>query len=347
MSKFKKSLPFLGIIFFLAIILVGCGKNENAGVNKEYKYGDITVPAKDGSVCNAPNYIAYEKGFFKKNGLNAKIVANARDISTLEAGFTSGKYDAQNGDFQYLPAIQNGAQIKAVGGIHQGCIKLLVPKNSKIHNLKQLKGKTIGIPAQGSTPQYVTAIALHNAGLNPKTDVSWKVYSTDLLTKSAQKGEVQAIGTVDPYAYQAQQQFGFRALVDNNNYSHDKKMADMGMKPGGSCCFLYIGSRLIKDNPAKARAIVKSYQEAAAWINKHPKETAEIELNKGYVSRTKFINVQNVTQILKDEHFDLNVDKGEDDISFYIQQLKEAGYLKKNTNNKQLLKQAYWNPNKQ
>lgn len=343
--RFGKVVLSLVGVLALGGILAGCGNGSASKKDSGYKYGTITIPAKDGSICNAPNYIAYEKGFFKKNGLKAKIVANPRDISDLEAGFASGKYDAQNGDFQYLPAIQNGAQIKAAGGIHQGCIKLLVPKNSSIKSVKDLKGKTIGIPAQGSTPQYVTSIALQHAGIDPKKDVTWKVYSTDLLAKAAKKGEIDAVGTVDPYAYQAQKEDGFKAIIDNNNYSGNDKMAAMGMKKQGSCCYLYLSAKLIKQNPAKAKAIVKSYKEAAEWINKNPKETAQIELNKGYVSKTKFINVKNVTQILQDEHFHLNLKKGKSDLSYYIKQLKQAGYLKKDTDEKALLKQAYWNPN--
>ncbi|MBZ2202041.1 MAG: ABC transporter substrate-binding protein [Lentilactobacillus hilgardii] len=343
--NYKKVLGSIVGVLAVTLTLAGCGSNSaKQQATKDYKYGSVTIPAKDGSICNAPNYIAYEKGFFKKNGLKANLVANPRDISDLEAGFASGKYDAQNGDFQYLPAIQNGAQIKAAGGIHQGCIKLLVPKNSNIKSVKDLKGKTIGIPAQGSTPQYVTSIALQHAGLDPKKDVTWKVFSTDLLAKAAQKGEVDAIGTVDPYAYQAQKQDGFKTIVDNNNDNGNNAMAKMGMKKKGSCCYLYLSNKLIQSNSKKAKAIVKSYQEAAAWINKHPEETAKIELNKGYVSKTKFINVANVSQIIKDEHFNLNLTKGKSDLNYYISQLKQAGYLKKDTKNAQLLKQAYWNP---
>lgn len=99
----KKGIVF-GLLSFIALgtVLAGCGSSSasSKGTSKTYKYGEVTIPAKDGSICNAPNYIAYEKGFFKKNGLKAKLVANPRDISDLEAGFASGKYDAQNGDFQ-------------------------------------------------------------------------------------------------------------------------------------------------------------------------------------------------------------------------------------------------------
>lgn len=310
--------------------------------SSNYKYGSITIPAKNGTICGAPNYIAYEKGFLKKNGINAKLVAKPANIGDLEAGFSSGKYDALNGDFQYLPAIQNGAQILAAGGLHQGCIEVLVPKNSNIHSVKDLKGKTIGTPGQGSTGQYVATIALQHANINAKTGVTWKTYDYDLLTKAAEKGEVDAIATVDPYAYQAQKENHFRVLVDNNNSSNSNKMAKMGMKKSGSCCYLYLSQKLVKENPKKAAAIVKSYKEAAEWINKNPSETANILLNKKYVSKTKFVNQKNVTTLIKRYHFSLKGKDGKADLKYYAKQLKEAGFLKKDTNVNKLIKKAYY-----
>lgn len=98
--KFGRVLGSIAGLLALSVALAGCGNSSaKQQTTKDYKYGSITVPAKDGSICNAPNYIAYEKGFFKKNGLKANLVANPRDISDLEAGFASGKYDVQNGDF--------------------------------------------------------------------------------------------------------------------------------------------------------------------------------------------------------------------------------------------------------
>ena len=164
--KFNKIV--MGILGLLLVAggLSGCG-NKQSAATKGYKNGAITIPAKNGSICGAPNYIAYEKGFFKKNGIKASLVAKPTNISDLEAGFASGKYDALNGDFQYLPAIQNGAQIQAAGGIHQGCIQVLVPKNSPIKTVNDLKGKTIATPGQGSTPQFVASIALQHANIDP------------------------------------------------------------------------------------------------------------------------------------------------------------------------------------
>ncbi|MFT8425879.1 MAG: ABC transporter substrate-binding protein [Liquorilactobacillus sp.] len=332
---------------FAAIFLATIGiffvfNNHLIYASSGYKYGSITIPAKNGTICGAPNYIAYEKGFFKKNGLKADLVAKPTNIGDLEAGFSSGKYDALNGDFQYLPAIQNGAQILAAGGLHQGCIEVLVPKNSSIHSVKDLKGKTIGTPGEGSTGQYVATIALQHAGIDVKSGVTWKTFDYDLLTKAAEKGEVDAIATVDPYAYQAQKQNHFRVIVNNNNSSNSTKMAKMGMKKSGSCCYLYLPQKLVKENPAKAAAIVKSYKEAAAWIDKHPSETASILLDKKYVAETKFVNHKNVTSLIKSYHFSLKGKAGKADLKYYAEQLKKAGFLKSNTNVNKLIKNAYY-----
>lgn len=343
MKNWKKVLGSIAVVLLLGTFLTACGNKQST--KSEYKYGTITIPAKNGTICGAPNYIAYEKGFFKKNGLKAKLVAKPTNISDLEAGFTSGKYDALNGDFQYLPAIQNGAQIQAAGGIHQGCISVLVPNNSPIKSVSDLKGKTIATPGQGSTAQYVASIALQHAGINPKTGVQWKTYDYDLLTKAAQKGQVDAIGTVDPYTYQAKKEDGFRTIIDNNNSKGNQEMDKMGMKSNSSCCYLYLSDKLTKKDSAKADAIVKSYAEAARWINQHPRQTAKILLEKNYVAKSKLVNEDNVTQLIKQYHFGLKKSSGKSDVTYYAKELKKAGFLKSNTNVKDLVDQAYYTSN--
>ncbi|MFT8319166.1 MAG: ABC transporter substrate-binding protein [Sporolactobacillus sp.] len=351
MKKVKRrSLMVAGVAtaLSLSLVLSGCS-SQSASTSKAYKYGSITIPAKNGALCGAANYVAYEKGFFKKEGLKANLVAKPTNISDLEAGFASGKYDALNGDFQYLPAIQNGAKIKAIGGLHQGCIKVLVPQNSAIHTLKQLKGKAIGTPGEGSTAQNVAAIALNHVGINPQTGVQWKVYDYDLLSQAAVKGQVAAIATVDPFAYQAQKQDHFRTLVDNGNNSgmsgmSSKSMSALGMKKNGTCCYLYVSDKLVQQNPKKAAAIARAYQEAAQWISKHPEATAKIELDKKYVASSKFVTVQNVTNLLKSYRWNFTTTRSKSDLTYYINQLKKTGFLKSDTNTQALLKEAYYDP---
>lgn len=183
---------------------------------------------------------------------------------------------------------------------------------------------------------------MQNSGIDPKNGVTWKTYDSDVLSTAAEKGQVDAIGTVDPYAYQAIKEKNFRIIIDNNNHEGSTKMEKMGMKKDASCCYLYLSDKLTKQNPKKAKAIVKAYQEAADWINHHPKETASILLKKDYVSSSKFVNEENVGNLIADYHFGLKKSQGKSDVKFYAQQLKKAGFLKSDTNVDQLVEHAYY-----
>ena len=65
---------------------------ESEGGSAEAKYGKIDIPGKDGSLCGAPIYIAYEKGFFADEGFDVNLISagleNADDlIEDLDEAF--------------------------------------------------------------------------------------------------------------------------------------------------------------------------------------------------------------------------------------------------------------------
>ena len=90
----------------------------------EYKYGKIDIPGKDGSLCGAPIYIAYEKGFFAEEGFDVNLIS--ADTETRKIGLNNGTIPIVNGDFQFFPSIEQGVHVKVVDGLHNGCIKFVV-----------------------------------------------------------------------------------------------------------------------------------------------------------------------------------------------------------------------------
>lgn len=104
-----------------------------------------------GNTCEAGVYAAYEKGFFKEEGLDVELIKG--DANTLKDGLATNKIDVTDGLLnQWLKPIEQGLNVKFTAGIHTGCIQVLVPTDSAIASFKELKGKTIGVPALGGGP---------------------------------------------------------------------------------------------------------------------------------------------------------------------------------------------------
>lgn len=327
MNKFKKMIS-ISLISVISILNTGCQKESQQTANSEYKYGKIKIQALGGSVCGAPAYIAYEKGFFKEEGLDAELVSGTLDDN--KTGLATGEFVVTNGDFQWFPSIQQGMDLKVIGGLHKGCIKIVLPPNSPIKSAADLKGKNIGVDEIGGTPMSVATIVLANAGINPQTEVTWKPYPLDQLNEAVSKGEVDAFAAWDPFGTLAVEQNGYSVLTD---------ISTDPLFEGKSCCFLYASEKQIKENPEKVKAIARAYQKADGWIKEHPEETAQIEIDKKYIASD---DVNLVTKLIKSYDFEYTTDKAKDDVSYFVKKLDKTGFLKDNTDPTQFANDTYY-----
>ena len=133
----KKVLSIFLAAALFAASLTGCGNSggstqsaTSAASETEYKFGKIDIPALDGSLCGAPIYIAYEKGFFAEEGIDANLTA--ADFETRKIGLNNGNVPFVNGDFQFFSSAEQGIDMKVIGGMHYGCIKLVVRSDSDL-----------------------------------------------------------------------------------------------------------------------------------------------------------------------------------------------------------------------
>ena len=93
------------------------------------------------------------------------------DFNTLKLGLASGKIDAVQLTAGDLKSIEQGLNIKITNGVHTGCIQAVVPVNSTIQSVKDLKGKNIGVESMGGMPMTLLSVDLGKNGINYKSDV--------------------------------------------------------------------------------------------------------------------------------------------------------------------------------
>ena len=179
----RKFIALLTVSACLIGALTGCGGNtastntsgdsgSTSNETSEKSFGKIDIPALDGSLCGAPIYIAYEKGFFAEEGIDANLTA--ADFETRKIGLNNGNVPFVNGDFQFFSSAEQGIDMKVIGGMHYGCIKLIVRNDSDIpastDDPSKLKGLKIGVDEVGGTTFQVASVWLEENGVSAKQE---------------------------------------------------------------------------------------------------------------------------------------------------------------------------------
>jgi NitT/TauT family transport system substrate-binding protein len=121
-------------------------------------------------VCASPQYAAEEL-------LRAEGFTDVRYVEMEAAGIADAiGRDKLDFGLQYsplvIPAIDAGASLTVLAGIHVGCFELFV-KEEGIHNVADLKGKSVGVQDWGSTAHVLVALMAAHVGLDPAKDIRW------------------------------------------------------------------------------------------------------------------------------------------------------------------------------
>ncbi|MDP4178678.1 MAG: ABC transporter substrate-binding protein [Bacillota bacterium] len=280
-----------------------------------------------GNTCEAAVFAAYEKGFFKEEGLDVTMVKG--DANTLKDSLATGKVDATDGLFiQWMKPIESGLNIKYTAAIHTGCIQVLVSKNSNIKSFKDLKGKKIGVPAIGGGPMVLASRLLTDQGIDSQKGVEWKVYPNSELPIALDKGEVDVIAVADPFA-QIQVNSGKAKAIYNSATDEPFKSE--------YCCATVINGKLIEKDPETAAAITRAELKGSKWVSKNIKEIAQIEIDKKYVPGDAATN----EQVLNTYNFNPSVDEAQKAVKQLAKEMKNIGILNKDTDSDSLAKTSF------
>lgn len=335
----KKSLVLISIFLAVVFIAAGCSSSQTSKneVAKPESKSAATTETKQselkkvkiayyGGTCEAPLYTAYEKGFFKEKGLDVELIKVTFD--TLKEGIATGKIDAIQVSAGELKPIEQGLDIKITNGVHTGCIQTVVPNNSSIQSIKDLKGKTIGVEAMGGVPMTLLSIELSKNGIDPKTDVTWKVFPAPQLALVLEKGEIDAFGTWDPFGQLALNDQKVRRLFSN---THTEPYSNM------YCCFIGLNGKLVKNDPATAKAITEAIQAGGVWVEKNPQEAAKLAIDKKYTGG----DVTTSGELLHEYTFTSDTAKAKESLAFYFNGLKEQKILDPSTDPQLLLENTF------
>src|SRR5215813_1557298 len=314
---------FVVTLGLCALLLSGCSKKSTVKVvnSKHVKIGFI------GLTCEAPIYTAFEKGFFKEEGLEPELVkcswANYKDNLAL------GSYDITHHLVMYfLKPIEQGLDVRFLGGVHTGCLRVQTGVNSPIQKIQDLKGKRIGVPGMGTPPFVFANRVFGTHGVDAGKDITWKVYPAGELGLAIDKGEVDAVADAEP--------IGSLLIAEGKVRNIADQIMDSPYKDE-YCCEVIANGKWVDANPDTAVRATRALLKGAKWVETNPKAAAIMAVEKKYLASTPELNTVALARL----RYVPSVLLAEESVHTAAREMKVAKMLSPETDTEALAKRAF------
>lgn len=289
-----KKLLAIMMCLIMTLSFVGCGKTDNG----TFKYVGLKV--------YDPVYVAVEKGFF--DGIDVEIVDTVAGGATAVQMVSSGDVQgALLSTMALVNARSSGLPVVGVADI-QSAFKgspleeFYVRADSGIDSIEDLKDKKIAINLVKSSFHYTWLMALENAGMKAD-DVEFVNLSFDQQQSALERGDVDAIGLMQPYTKKARESEDLKMLFDAVDVFGQKQF-----------CEIFINSVWAENNEEDAEKFVAGIVKATKWIEQNQAEAKEI------ISKYTGIDVK----YIDDYKFQKNGMVVESDAEYWLEYMKRA-----------------------
>ena len=267
---------------------------------------------KSPAICIAPQYVAEEL-------LRAEGFTDIRYVETTSTEdywrmMAAGKVDFSLGyASKYLTEIDAGAPITLLAGVMVGCYELFAREG--IRGIAELKGKSVGRQALGSTAAVLLPLMAAQVGLDLTKDINWV---TDPSLKPIElfvDGKIDAFLGFPPEPQELRARGIGRVIV---NSALDRPWSQY------FCCMFAGSPAFVRDNPVATRRVLRAILKTADLCATDPARVAHLLVNGGFTPRYDY-----ALQTLTDNGYDKWREyDAEDTVRFYALQLREAGFIK-------------------
>jgi len=216
------------------------------------------------SPTNWAVWVAEEKGFFKKNGIEPQVIfiggGAARSINALVA---KDVHFMMIGGVGVINAALRGADVAMVASNVNLSTQRLISRPD-IKTPDELKGKRVGVTAFGSNTHSVLLMLLQKWSMKPDELVILQIGPSPTMILSLEKGLLDAAILTSPSDFIAIER-GNRVLAD---------LADLQIYSLQST--LSTTREYLKTSEEQATRFVRGYSEGIAFIKKNKAQSIEV-----------------------------------------------------------------------
>jgi NitT/TauT family transport system substrate-binding protein len=262
-------------------------------------------------ICIAPQYVArdllHAEGFTDVQyfGVSASGVEAARAVAAGKADITL-TFVAP-----LVMQIEAGDPIVMIGGVHAGCFVLF--GTGGVRAVRDLKGKTVGVQALGSSQHVFLASMMAHVGLDAKKDVNWATHSSRESMRLLAEGRIDAFLGFPPDPQELRAKRIGHVIVDSGQ---DRPWSQY------FCCMVGGNRDFVRKHPVAAKRALRAILKASNICAVDPQRAAWLMADRGH-------NYDYSLATLKEIPYDKWRDyDAEDSVRFYALRLQEAGMIK-------------------
>jgi NitT/TauT family transport system substrate-binding protein len=272
-------------------------------------------------ICIAPQYVAAD--LLKAEGFSDVQYIQV-DAANQYPILASGDVDLTLGfSAQFITEVDQGAPVVLLGGVHVGCFELF--GNDTIRAIRDLKGKTVGVPTVNGAHQVFLSSMAAYVGLDPRVDITWRIHNI------ADSATVLADGTVDAL-------MGFPPVPQE---LRAKKIGHVVVNSATDrpwsqyfCCTLIANRAFAQDHPIATKRALRAILKAADICANEPERAARQMVDGGFTPDFG-LALQSLKEIPYDRWREYDP---EDTVRFYSLRLQEIGMIKSSP--EQIIKQG-------
>ncbi len=271
----------------------------------------LTAGACDSAIFGAERFLR-EEGFtdiqISDMGTSAAIAAGTAHIGNL---FPQS----------FFNSVESGPKVVSLGGLHPGCVELWAQPG--ISSTKDLKGRSITVTSKALTNLQYTyiAIALRQAGVDPK-DVNFLVQADADPLKLYLDGKSDAVFVATTGA----------AALKTNPANKGKMIFSQVMDEpwkSNNCCFIVASEPWYRANPIAAKRAMRAIYRTADSLPADRADAAKLATDKGlFGGAPALANVREAANMVPLDWRTYDLEKA---VRFYAPLLTDVGVLKAST----------------
>ena len=259
--KFQKK---TGIFLFCILMLTGL-----TGCKSEEKTSEIHIGYFN-NVTHPQALLMKSEGSLEEavgDDVTVKWTAFNAGPAEVEALFAG---DIDIGYIGPVPAIsanvKSGGDVVILSGATKGGAVLVTQKDSDIHGVEDLSGKTVAIPQIGNTQHLCLLALLRENGLKPVTaggDVTVSAVANGDVANMMERGDIDAALVPEPWGATLIEQ-GAKLLLDYD---------DIYMEGNYDVAVVVVRKEFMEQHPELVQAFLQEHEEATKKLEEE-KETA-------------------------------------------------------------------------